>query len=224
MKKVIALFIFIFTLSFAYSQSVFRTIHAEGISPVSVSQLPLSSVWYGSQFSYKLTGDENFNENFLFNANVIYNIGFDSSAWNFPVAGNVMFPVAGGTFEDVQIGVYPWRIISKPGATNVIVAHGGVAYSIDPELEKGVSPQAFRIFAGAEFSFPLGTGALPFSISLTPYYENLNLERDNLFGLEGTFILPIASNLGVIGELKAPFMKDIGTSFSAGVVVNGAVN
>lgn len=45
----------------------------------------------------------------------------------------------------------------------------------DPEVESGLSPQKFRVFAGVEFSFPLGTGSLPFSISLTSFYENLNL-------------------------------------------------
>ena len=78
MKKILILFSLLFSTVLVYSQSIFRTIHADGISPVSVSQLPLSNAWYGSQFSYKLTGDADFNENFLFNANIIYNIDFDS--------------------------------------------------------------------------------------------------------------------------------------------------
>ncbi|MCO6500061.1 MAG: hypothetical protein J5I47_06750 [Vicingus serpentipes] len=224
MKKILILLIVLFTFSLTYSQSVFRKTHADGASPVSVSQLPLSNVWYGSQFSYKLTGDDNFNENFLFNANVIYNINFDSGSWNLPIAGNVMLPTSGGSFEDIQIGLYPWKIISKPGANTVTVLHGGVAYSIDPENESGLSPQKIRLFAGIELSFPLGTNALPLSISLTPFYEGLNLSRDDLYGLEGTFVLPIAANLGVIGELKFPFVKDVDSSFSAGVIINGALN
>lgn len=225
------LFLFVLLVFFAVGlsgQSVFNTLtNLDGISLDEdlTQQVSLNNAYIGSTFSYELTNPNNvnFSDNFLFNANIVYNIMFDSSSWNLPLVGN--FDLNGGqsTFDDFELGIFPFRVLSKSDNGTVFVFHSGFSYSIEPAQEQQLSPQVVKILLGLEVSLPLGTNSLPLTISLAPTYENFNLERDDLFGIDGTVIFPIAPGLAVLGDLTVPFDGTRETAFAAGVIVNGAI-
>ena len=210
--------------------SAFRTLSATGVptaEDVSINRVSRNNAWYGASFAYKVTGDNEFDDNFLFNTGGLYNIRFDSIAWNFPIVGDISIPTDGsGGINETEIGIYPWRIISKPDASIISVLHAGFAYRVSPEEKATISPQEFEVSIGMEFTLPIrlreGEAALPFTLSVVPTWSLRNLERDNRFGLDGTLIFPVAPNLGIIGDIQVPFQKGIGASFSTGVITNGA--
>lgn len=226
MKRVLGfLFALLLCATVGLSQSGYRVQHAEGISNVSSSQVSLNNAWFGSSFNYQLTGNQSFKDNFLFNANILYNIKFDSTAWNFPITGNLTLPLTGSKFQDIEVGINPWRVISTKGASTVWVLHGQVSYRVDPQTTASVSPQTFDVLGGVEVSIPVGDSDLPFTVSVTPGVAFNNLDRGTNLFLEGTFIFPIAPNLGLIGEYVWSNIDYADKSrFNAGVLVNGALS
>lgn len=229
MKKILFLLSFILCFGALTGQSVYRTINAGGMQTkhisddVNASQVSLNNAYFGSAFSYQISGDQNFEENFLFDASLLYNIEFEGTDWNFPIAGNFQLPAAGGNFEEFEVGVYPWSVISNPESSTVVVIHGGAAYLVDPEVDTEISPQTFRILAGGEVSLPLANNDLPVTLSVTPLYEINNLGVDNNFGIESTFIFPISPNLAVMGEWYRPIDSIKTSTINVGVLVNGAI-
>jgi hypothetical protein len=230
LKRFLILFILIFSFGFLSAQrtSGFRVQTSEGLptqSQVKTNAVSLNNGWIGASFTNRLTGDFDFNESFLFNANVLYDIKFDSlTSWHLPIAGDVTFPFDADSFNDISVGIYPWRIISTTSNGGVFVLHGGLSYEVRPAEESELSPQMFQVSAGVEFSTPLGTGDYPLTISVTPVYQNLNLDRGSNFGIQSVFIFPVGGNLGVIGNLDVPFSSERNTEFSAGIIVNGALS
>lgn len=221
-KLLVTILLIAFCSFFTYSQSGFRTQTSQGLPDiVNAKQVSLNNAWFGSTFSYGLNNNVDFEENFLFNANVLYNISFDSTAWNFPVVGNVELPLSGQSFQDIEIGIYPWRVINTWSSGTVFVLHGGLSYEVNPTTEEGSVPQDFKILFGGEVSVPIGDNRLPLTVSVTPLFQTFNLDRGSNLGLEGTVILPIAPNLGIIGEVYTPF-KSSGNIFGIGVLMNSS--
>jgi len=224
-------FTFLLTLLIAvigFSQSPYRTIMSKGMvtqNEVTTSQVSLNNAWFGSSFSYDLAGDGNFEEDFLFTADILYNPKLNLDGVNFAIVGDAALLTGGDqTLDQLELGIFPWKIIhsnSENGFT--VVAHGGVSYRVSPVEGTETSPQAVRLLAGAELAFPLSDNNLPATLSVTPVFETYNMDMGNTFGLESTFLMPIAPNLGIIGEVYIPFKDQFQSIFNAGVVVNGAL-
>ena len=225
LRNLILAFVLLMVSATALSaQTGFRTMNANGLSDVQVRRVSPNNAYFGFKFQNQLTGtDGAFDDNFLFNANVLYNVEFDSSAWNFPIIGNLSFPITEDSFEDIEIGIFPWRVLSQSENGNVLVLHGGFSYSISPAESEELSPQELLVLLGLELSIPMGQTNLPLSVSVAPVYRSRNLDRGNTFGIDGTVIFPIAPSLAVIGQLDVPFNRDFDTAFSAGVLVNGVI-
>lgn len=213
------------------ASSGFRVLSANGLADsedIQINRVSPNNVYFGSSFSYTITGDANFDENFLFNANLLYNLQFDGTDWNFPIFGNVSLPSDNTGLGESEIGVFPWKVVSNETSKFITVLHGGIAYKVIPEDEVNVSPQEFELSVGVEFTLPLRLSSdgpsLPLTLSVVPTYSFLNLDAGNLFGLDSTFIFPISPNMGIIGDLQVPFRNGINPTFSAGVLTNGAVS
>jgi len=226
MKKILFILTFLSITSIGIGQSVFRTINSGGLkksSDTQTSQISLSNAWFGSSFSYQVSGDNNFEESFIFDANIIYNLELPNSDWNIPISTNFQLPTLGGDYAELELGLYPWKVISNPQSSTIIVAHGGVAYFVNPNESTDTSPQSLRILAGAEVTLPVMKSNLPITLSVTPLYEFRNLNIDNNFGIESTFIFPISPSLGVIGEYYQPIASNINSTFNLGIIINGAI-
>lgn len=225
MKKLLIALTFVAMAASAMAQSGFRFESASGLPAVGTSQVSFNNAWIGSAFSYQLTGEDTLSENFLFDINLLYDISF--GRWHFPIAGRLGTAVGSGDLSRVDVGIYPWTVLSQSAVGGVLVLHGGIAYTTLPAsvLEPGKIPSAIRALVGIEYSHPLGRNNLPLTLSVTPTFrsEELLFGIENLFGLEVTGIIPIAANLGILARVETPFDSALKTSVNAGVIVNGAI-
>jgi len=116
-----------------------------------------------------------------------------------PVLGSIAIPITEIDFENIEIGVYPYAIVSQKN-TMTIVAHGGIRYRVRPDDSASESLQSISILAGLEFAYKPKMDQLPYTFSLTPFYDLNNLSLENDFRLEATLIVPISVGIGLLAE------------------------
>jgi len=165
---------------------------------VSTSQTSVGNAWAGSTLSYALNGDQDFDDSFLFNTRIMYELP-SAGKVRIPVLGSIAIPITEIDFENIEIGVYPYAIVSQKN-TMTIVAHGGIRYRVRPDDSASESLQSISILAGLEFAYKPKMDQLPYTFSLTPFYDLNNLSLENDFRLEATLIVPISVGIGLLAE------------------------
>ena len=215
--KYLKLIFFMVLSSYVFGQSGFYTTHANGSGEVSFKQTSMNNAWLGSTFSYQLQGDSDLSDAFLFNASVLYNLKFSENI-NLPIVGNLGLPLSDSPGQ-VNVGLYPWGFLHDSKQSSILW-HGGVRYGLLPNQNSETSPQDLRVFAGVEFAFRVGQDGLPLTVSIAPTYDLRNMGRENLAGVQTTFIVPIAKGIGLMGQ---HYLAKEATTFNAGVIMNTAL-
>lgn len=205
----------------AQSAFAIQNSHKDGFS---TQQISLANPWLGAKLSYNLNEDRPLDDNFLFNAKVLYT-PVSGERYAFPIvanagigSGDIFNPDAG-----VNVGIYPYYILNNAQNFKVVL-HGGLGYKVitDSVAVDQEAPQQIRLMGGLEFAFYSKTGGSPTTFSVTPAYLFNTLEdMDNVGVLEMDFVLPIANGLGLMASGQVPLNKQFDGTLRFGVIVNG---
>lgn len=185
---------------------------ASPLNQVSSKQISPANAYFGSTLQSTVTGD-NLSDNFLFEAEVIYQLKANDK-WKLPIISRAGIPLAGGSLDNVQLGIYPWTFISSS-----LIFHAGAdfALSLIPGEGSDGTPQDFKILAGLEYVVP--TDGLPLTISATPAVNFRNLDRGTDMSLELTAIAPLTTGLGVLIDYELPFKKGAESALNIGIII-----
>lgn len=209
--------LFVAAIGFAQMRSPFATLYSEGLpnDNVGVKEISLHSAYFGSSVTSVIAGEGELN----FNANLLYNFQLDSSGWNLPVVGTLTLPITEESLKNFELGVKPFKVVSKSGSKTVSVLHGGVNYNFQSE-----GLRQLKAYIGYELEVPIGTSNYPMSFTVNPLFTNSNMDLGNEFGGEINLMVPIGGTLGLGGKIYQPFSKDGETQFLISMLAIGALS
>lgn len=220
MKNILALIILFSLAAKAQTSYTLNRLSKSG-NDVSLQETSAHNVWIGSKLTGTL-GQADFSETFLLSGKIVYDLNFGK--FLVPIVSNVNLTFNGDPkgflFGDkgITIGAQPYKVISENENSNLVL-HGGLFYKLLPQTSIKLTPQQTKIFGGFEWAYySKGKDHLPFTISVTPAYLINNLTNANMFALETTAILPLASGFGAIVEFDAPFKKGVESVLKFGII------
>lgn len=168
-----------------------------------------ASAYYGANLLYQFSDDTTLQDHMLL-----------SPSFMLPLArvGNVDIAIltdidlsAIEFIEDFHIGLYPYSVVSE-GNNSKVIANGGIQFNSDGKLEN----KRFTMYAGFEYALYSRAG-LPLSLSAAPFFTFF--DEENIIGLDATLILPLASGLAFMTNIKKEF-DDTPMLFNMGFIAN----
>lgn len=208
--------LFVVAVGFAQMRSPFATLYSEGLpnDNVGVKEISLHSAYFGSSVTSVIAGEGELN----FNANLLYNFQLDSSGWNLPVVGTLTLPITEESLKNFELGIKPFKVVSKSGSKTVSVVHFGANYNF-----QSAGVRELKAYAGYELEVPIGTSNYPMSFGINPLFSNRNMDLGNEFGGELNVMFPIGGTLGLGAKGYLPFKKGGDPQFLISMIAIGAL-
>jgi hypothetical protein len=189
-----------------YGQTPFATENlGSSTKPIHALGISAASPWVGAQVAYKFGGTNDFADNLLVSARLLYDIDLGESKIHLPVMGNISELTANASGNagagdqldqkaqqlmmsstGLRVGLYPYTYVHRTDVLSIIF-HGEGAWKMNAFKDNSNILQYLqqgRIAAGIEFGIGKTAGdRLPLTISVTPAITFFSsAEYEKVFG------------------------------------------